>query len=64
MSTLKEARKLYYFLSPPIAERLKDARYTNAVVRKILDMFTKAIHSRSRKSGKTTNNLFYKKVKF
>jgi len=31
--------KFYYFLSPPIAEHLKDARHLNVIVRKILDKF-------------------------
>jgi tetratricopeptide (TPR) repeat protein len=50
--------RLYYFLSPPIAERLKDTQCINAVVRKMLDMFTKARHSRSRKSGRNKNSLY------
>jgi len=31
--------RVYYFLSPPIARRLKNMRRTNAVVRRMLDVF-------------------------
>ena len=44
--------RLYYFLSPPIARRLKNTRRANAIVHRMLDAFIqKCLHRGQKKGG-------------
>jgi len=49
--------RLYYFLSPPIARRLKNTRRANAIARRMLDAFIqRCLHNR-KKPGESDDNL-------
>ena len=48
--------RLYYFLSPPIARRLKNTRRANAIARRMLDVFIqKCLHNRKKPDGAGDN---------